>query len=162
MRFQSPIHVLSEAVFHACFKGLPDVVYESRDFEAERKLSADKLEALRKSKSFLTVSRVRRPDSTECEVLAMFSQTWGSTALGFGGIGGAAMTEAYTVVIRGPAGDLLVYWNGSLAYSISPLEVTEQQIAAFFEDIAKRTTVPRSSAGKRYGVALSRKKGSAD
>lgn len=29
----------------------------------------------------------------------MFSQIWGSTALGFSGIGGQAMTKAYTTVI---------------------------------------------------------------
>ena len=30
--------------------------------------------------------------------MRMFPQTWGSTALGFDGIGGSAMTSAYTVV----------------------------------------------------------------
>ena len=34
----------------------------------------------------------------EFEVISVFSQTWGSTALGFGGIGGQAITSAYTTI----------------------------------------------------------------
>lgn len=49
--------------------------------------------------------------------LYMFDQTWGSTALGFGGIGGQAMTTATTYVFvpkdlnRG-----YVYFGGRYAY----------------------------------------------
>lgn len=41
-------------------------------------------------------------------VFRMFPQTWGSTALGFGGIGGQAMTSAYTTVVC----DDYIGWNG--------------------------------------------------
>lgn len=72
----------------------------------------------------------RRPYVDEMDV-HMFPQTWGSTALGFGGIGGAAMTTAYTVIVRGPQGDYAVYFSGRLAYHI------ENPERRFFEDIAK-------------------------
>lgn len=49
----------------------------------------------------------------------VFEQVWGSTALGFGGIGGQAMTSANTYVL-GPFGDnakYLVYFGGEFAYA---------------------------------------------
>ena len=41
-------------------------------------------------------------DSTYCHRFRMyvFPQTWSSTALGFGGCGGQAITEAYTTVVE--------------------------------------------------------------
>ena len=36
----------------------------------------------------------------EFEIIDLFSQDWGSTALGFGGIGGCAITSAYTTIIE--------------------------------------------------------------
>lgn len=50
---------------------------------------------------------------------AVFPQIWGSTALGFGGIGGRAMTTAYTTVI---SADNFGYWGvffgERLAYTV--------------------------------------------
>ena len=44
-------------------------------------------------------------------------QMWGSTACGWGGIGGAAMTMDYNYIIHQKYTDLLfVYWSGKLAY----------------------------------------------
>ena len=51
--------------------------------------------------------------------LTVFSQTWGSTALGFGGIGGQAMTSAYTTVIWDYTMNIwAVYFVNRLAYII--------------------------------------------
>lgn len=51
--------------------------------------------------------------------MTMFKQTWGSTALGFGGIGGQAMTSAYTtVVIENYSGWCGVFFGERLAYKI--------------------------------------------
>lgn len=50
----------------------------------------------------------------------IFEQTWGSTALGFDGIGGQAMTTANTIVlvpIRNNQ-DCFVYFAGRFAYSV--------------------------------------------
>ena len=52
--------------------------------------------------------------------LHTFEQTWGSTALGFGGIGGQAMTTARTYVFI-PIGinqKCFVYFAGSFAYAV--------------------------------------------
>ena len=46
-----------------------------------------------------------------------FPQTWGSTALGFGGIGGSAMTTAQTYVVT-VQGRVLVYFGSRFAYEI--------------------------------------------
>jgi len=53
-------------------------------------------------------------------VLKMFPQTWESTSLGFGGIGGSAMTEAMTYVLipNNDSEDSLVYFAGCFAYKI--------------------------------------------
>jgi hypothetical protein len=53
----------------------------------------------------------------ECEV-CLFQQSWSSTALGFDGIGGQAISSAYTVVVFGPYGDAVVYFNGKQAYHV--------------------------------------------
>lgn len=58
----------------------------------------------------------------------VFRQLWGSTALGFSGIGGCAMTYAYTTVIE-LCGVYGVYFGGHFAYVVD--EPTEQ----FFEDL---------------------------
>lgn len=49
----------------------------------------------------------------------MFPQTWGDTSLGFGGIGGQAMTTAYTTVIcEEYIGYYGVFFHERLAYII--------------------------------------------
>lgn len=50
----------------------------------------------------------------------VFSQTWGSTALGFDGFGGQAMTTANTCVLvpNSCHQDCFVYFAGRFAYSV--------------------------------------------
>jgi hypothetical protein len=49
----------------------------------------------------------------------LFSQTWGSTALGLGGFGGMAITEAYTTVILYMPSDIYgIYFGDEFAYHI--------------------------------------------
>lgn len=51
--------------------------------------------------------------------LHLVSQTWGSTACGWGGIGGAAITTAYTLVITNKhLNAAFIYWAGKLAYVV--------------------------------------------
>lgn len=62
--------------------------------------------------------------------LYMFPQVWGDTSLGFGGIGGQAMTSAYTtVVIDNYAGWCGVFFEEGLAYTI----LNPNQL--FYEDL---------------------------
>ena len=57
--------------------------------------------------------------------LHLFSQIWGSTALGFGGIGGQAMTEAMTYVFipENVRQNCFVYFGSRFAYSCPYSEV---------------------------------------
>lgn len=63
--------------------------------------------------------------------LHTFEQTWGSTALGFGGIGGQAMTAANTYVLVPMECDQLccVYFAGRYAYSAPYCEALRLDIA---------------------------------
>jgi len=151
MQLSSPIEALSRAIHHAELIGLPDVPHRVRDYEAMEGWSQAQRYAAIANGTMPYIEAVRRPHARECEVVAMFAQTWGSTALGFGGVGGAAMTPAYTVVVRGPDGALAVYWAGSFAYLI-PAVVTPSQRQAFAEDLMHGGTVGRGEAGARYGA----------
>ena len=66
----------------------------------------------------------------------IFEQVWGSTALGFGGIGGDVMTSATTYVLV-PYGkqDCFVYFAGRYAYSAPYSE-------KFREDIHNKNMLP--------------------
>lgn len=110
MYLNDPISDLHRSLGHAEHVGFPDVTEEVPDYSQRR--------STRTQERPVKV-RTRRPRAQDIEVCAMFPQTWGSTALGFGGIGGSAMTTAYTIVLRGPQGDVLVYFGGRFAYRIS-------------------------------------------
>lgn len=152
MQLPSPIATVASAVHHAALVALPGIRYSRRDLGAMRGWSADqRLEAMR-GDAVPMKDAMRRPEVSECEVYAMFAQTWGSTALGFGGIGGAAMTPAYTVVVLGPSGHLAVYWNGTFAYAIEQSQLTAEQRRALQEDLAAHQTANRVEAVSRYGA----------
>jgi hypothetical protein len=75
----------------------------------------------------------------------MFPQTWGSTALGFGGIGGQAITSAYVCVIESNlVGSYAVYFGGRLAY------VIDRPNEKFIEDISKQRMVDANAGRKKY------------
>lgn len=88
--------------------------------------------------------KTRRPELRDISRFSAFDQMWGSTALGFGGIGGCAMTVATTVCVEGPNQDWCVYFGGRFAYKI------DRANGAFYEDMAKRFMVDVNSAKKRY------------
>jgi hypothetical protein len=75
----------------------------------------------------------------------MFVQTWSSTALGFGGVGGQAITSAYVCVIES---DLLaqfaVYFGGRLAY------VIKRPNENFFEGITNHKMVDAKLGPSTY------------
>lgn len=76
--------------------------------------------------------------------LHMFEQVWGSTALGFGGIGGQAMTTARTYVLipQVDGEDFIVYFAGKFAYKVP---VNSE---AFKEDLRKGCLEPVYRVGK--------------
>ena len=74
------------------------------------------------------MNRTRRPYQDEVDVYS-FPQGWGSTALGFGGVGGQAITTAQTtVVVCQPAA--AVYFGRRLAYVIKNIN------SRFMSDVA--------------------------
>ena len=75
----------------------------------------------------------------------IFQQIWGSTALGFGGIGGQAMTSTYTYVFV-PVNsnqNCFVYFDGEFAYEAPYSDI-------FMEDVAKHRMEPVHRKGKYY------------
>ena len=66
-----------------------------------------------------------------------FEQTWGSTALGFGGIGGQAITTAMTYVFIPICCNqkCLVYFAGRFAYSVPYNDI-------FMSDVLARNMAP--------------------
>lgn len=111
----NPIETLSHCLAHAVYQGMPDFEYEERTWAKA------------------PVIKTCKHTHHDVNVEAMFMQTWPSTSLGFGGIGGQALTDAYTVVIssrRGPW--YCVYFGGRFAYWL------DNPARAFFEDIANR------------------------
>ncbi len=80
-------------------------------------------------KEELTKEQARYPGF---EVKAVFLQTWGSTALGFGGIGGQSMTSAYTTVIQSyDLGYAAVFFGNIMAY------IVQHPNDKFWEDVCK-------------------------
>jgi hypothetical protein len=75
----------------------------------------------------------------DCEIdVYSFPQTWGSTALGFGGLGGSAMTNAVTVVITSHmSSEAVVYFGGRFAYKI------EKYNSKFIQDISNHRMASR-------------------
>ena len=86
----------------------------------------------------------------------VFPQTWGSTALGFPGCGGSAMTTAYTTVMNARFLPKLssatngerefwgVYFGNEYAYMIE--EPTEE----FFEDLKNHNRASVMEAGRYH------------
>lgn len=73
-----------------------------------------------------------------------FSQAWSSTALGFGGWGGQAITAANTTVIRLGNGQWHVFFGSKLAY------VVENPTKEFHEDLLNKRMADCQTAAKRY------------
>lgn len=132
MKADNPIQALHAAMAHAEYAGLTPIEYEDRDWEHYRKTKEDK-----------RIKRTKRPTSYDYSIDAMFMQTWGSTALGFGGIGGQAITSAYVIVIE-CYGQHAVYFGGRHAYTI------DQPNEQFFADVSARRMADVSGAVKKY------------
>lgn len=154
MSYENPVATLAAALHHAELVALSPLTYDAEDHAAMVGWSVERRMEARADKTVPLKRVTRRPTIDECEVVAMFSQTWGSTAMGFGGIGGAAMTAAYTVIIRGPANDYAVYWHGRLGYRVDPRTSDKAQVAAFLADTARAATAGRREAVKLYGAVL--------
>jgi hypothetical protein len=125
-----PLNDLHMAIAHAEYEGFDDIDYETRDWKHYRDTGEDK-----------RIKSKRRPTPRDFEVFAMFVQTWGSTALGHGGIGGSAMTPAYTIVLRMHR-QFLVYFGGRLCY------IVNDPSDSFFEDVKNHCLASKRDCNK--------------
>lgn len=82
--------------------------------------------------------------------VVMFSQMWGSSALGFKGIGCTVMCKAITTVVLNENGSADVYFAGELAYIV--LNVNEK----FIEDMNNRAISNQDEVekSKKYGEVI--------
>jgi hypothetical protein len=140
---ENPITDLADCVAHAQYIGFSDIEYETRDFEKIRaaKTAEEKAAALH-----ATTPARRRPTTRDFGVYAMFTQTWGSTALGHGGMGGAAVTTAYTVVLECyHTQEFLVYFGGQWCYTVSRRSAN---IDVFVEDCKNHSLASKRDSEK--------------
>jgi hypothetical protein len=139
MNATNPIETLAGCMAHAAYVAFPEYKYQDRDWAKHDKwratLTREEMKtAVAPADCF--VEKTRKHTFYDLTVYSMFTQTWGSTALGFGGIGGQAITSAYVCVIESNLlGQFAVYFGGRLAY------VIERPDTKFFEDIANQKMV---------------------
>jgi len=74
----------------------------------------------------------------------VFKQVWPSTTLGFGGMGGDAMTSAFTTIVTTDEFVYYVFFNGSLAY------VVDDPTKKFKEDMLNCNMADVATAKKLY------------
>lgn len=132
---ENPITDLADCIAHAQYVGFSDIEYETRDWEIYRKTKED-----------VRVPARRRPTTRDFGVYSMFTQTWGSTALGHGGMGGAAMTAAYTIVLECRATqEFLVYFGSQMCYKV---DRRSKNLDAFVEDCKNHNLASKRDSGK--------------
>ena len=122
MKATNPIETLAICMAHAAYQAFPEFKYKSHDWEKHDKWHSSLSREERKNAiapDDCYVEKSRKHVMYDLTVYAMFSQTWGSTALGFGGVGGQAFTSAYVCVIESDlVGQYAVYFGGRFAYLI--------------------------------------------
>lgn len=145
----NPISTLHEALSAAVLVDLPECVYTERDWVKWQKMSRNEQEEARAKGTEPIVTHKRRPYTNEVDV-TLFNQTWGSTALGYDGIGGAAMTDAYTVVVQFQGIYCVYFGCGRLAYRIDPRKLTSEGYELFCKDLDTRNMPGQHEMRKRY------------
>lgn len=141
MRTSNPLLVLHEALSAALLRDLADVAYETTDWDAVARLRETLAPAefrdLQGSKQMPRKKGSSRPTADQVDV-QLFPQWWGSTALGYGGIGGAAITNAYTVVVSTEAEACVYFGSGRLAYKVALNELSVEQRTAWQQALSSR------------------------
>jgi hypothetical protein len=141
MQLGSPLDAISDALGAAAFRDMPDIEYETRDWSQKDNFAPQDIPYIK---------RKRRPMPDELEV-TVFAQSWGSTALGYGGMGGSAVTPAYTVIVSyGPIHCVYFGSGGQLAYAIDTNELTGEGGVKFQEDMKEGCMADKRTATIRY------------
>lgn len=148
MNAHNPIETLAGCMAHAAYEAFPEYKYQDRDWTKHDKwratLTREEMKtAVAPADCF--VEKTRKHTMYDLAVYSMFPQTWSSTALGFGGIGGQAITSAYVCIIESNlVGGYAVYFGGRLAYVINrPNE-------KFMEDVYRHRMVDAKLGKSTY------------
>ena len=148
MRIGLPFDPLHDAIASAIHCDLAEITYEDRDWETWRTLSKEEQTDAIQNRTVPMLTKTRRVYSDEIEV-TMFPQTWGSTATGYGGIGGSAMTSAYTIIVSYMMTTYCVYFGcGRLAYRVTWADMTPSGRENFLSDMAARNMASVAKSGK--------------
>lgn len=145
----NPITALHEALSAAVLRDLPECVYTERDWVKWSKMTKEDRDLAFNNGTVPVTTHARRPYTEEVDV-TMFNQTWGSTALGYDGIGGAAMTDAYTVIVEFQGIYCIYFGIGHLAYKIDARQLTSESLEKFQRDMDTRNMPGRHEMSKRY------------
>lgn len=157
MQDNSPILTLHQAMASALLLDHQGIINASTDWEAvgrmDEALGGAAAKAHFAANGYPLRQVVRRPSEEELKVV-MFPQLWGSTSLGYGGLGGAAMSPAYTVLVTLDECTCVYFGGGRLAYRVNLNQATAEQAHAWEQDIAARQVAGRRGAVGRYGAVL--------
>ncbi len=123
----------------AVARDLPDTIRKRKSY----KRSASSKENYEAWKNADWEEYEDRPFRSECEVYS-FPQSWSSTALGFGGIGGQAFTTAQTTVVIHNE-NAAVYFGDRLAYVIKKFN------RKLLEDMSLFQMADVAESGKYHG-----------
>lgn len=145
MHIESPFDALHNALSRAVLVDLPEIRYWQRDWTAFRKLPNLEVNAISEDGEGPGEWKTRRPLTSEVRV-TMFEEVWSSTALGYGGIGGAAMTPAYTVIVSFNDVYCIYFGDGPMAYAVDRSNQSEVGALQFDNDLSKRNMASRSEA----------------
>jgi predicted Fe-S protein YdhL (DUF1289 family) len=148
MRIGLPFDPLHDAIASAIHCDFPEITYEDRDWEIWRTLSKEEQTDAIQNRTVPMLTKSRRVYSDEIEV-TMFPQTWGSTATGYGGMGGAAITSAYTIIVCYKMTTYCVYFGcGRLAYKLNWADMSPAGREKFMSDISARSMAAVAQSGK--------------
>jgi hypothetical protein len=148
MNATNPIETLAACMAHAAYEAFPEYKYQDRNWAKHDQWRATLTVEQRKTAVAppdCFVEKTRKHSFYDLTVYSMFPQTWSSTALGFGGIGGQAITSAYVCIIESSlVGGFAVYFGGRLAYVIN------RPNDKFADDIERHRMVDASLGKKAY------------
>jgi hypothetical protein len=138
-----PISCLAACIAHAQYVEFSDIEYNRMDYNAVRNAKTDEE---KRASMQASVPATRRPTTRDFTVYAMFPQTWGSTALGHGGIGGSAITTAYTVVLECvELSEMLVYFGSTFCYKVN---MRGKNFDVFVDDCKMHDLASKHNSGR--------------
>ena len=139
MKHGTPFDPLNEAIAAACYKDLSLIEYETRDWSAWQNLTEKQRKDEMNAGSLGPMIKQTRRHTPDEVFVILFPQTWGSTALGYGGMGGAAVTTAYTIIVHNRFEYCVYFGYGRLAYKFDVSKAPKEQNDLFMSWLDKRT-----------------------